>query len=228
MLFQCARIFGFLVCLLMALPDTADARGFRMPRFRTHSSHSVRVVPVVIPGGDKVVFVRELPDAKIFTFRPEPGEDGKPEHFDLGYKFNMFSGGEWVGYFRMSRRYIELDQDKLKPILDIIGVTGADIPARSASQGFAMLISWLFAGVCLLGFVLLKMPSVPRLFRAGGSYSSTANAGDVSLERALADMQTGNAGGVRYAENARTRVQSPRGAASSTGQTSRPSFGRRA
>ena len=113
-----------------------------------HSSNE-KAHPVPI-GTDDVQFVHDLPAAF--------ADEG--EHFDLGYKFCMFGGGEWVGYFKTSQRYVELNQPKVSELLPILGMSEADAPKRSVRSQLIVAASWSAIGLAGLFFALLKFPGL--------------------------------------------------------------------
>jgi hypothetical protein len=151
------RVVLFLMVLAVtafAGVDDADARKLRIPWGRSAS----RSIPVIVPiplGSSSVVFVKELPDLPQFQL------EGK-DYFDLGYKFNMFGGGEWVGYFKARSGYVELNQDKVALLLPIVGVSEADIPKRSAAGTAGVFAAWLGVAAAVAFFLFLKSSGFRR------------------------------------------------------------------
>ena len=137
----------------MFFASDAEARKMRLRVFPipgAHSSSSNQKAHPVPIGVDDVHFVQDLPAAF--------ADDG--EHFDLGYKFGMFGGGEWVGYFKKSQRYVELNQPKVRELLPILGISEADTPKRSLRSQLMVIGSWCAIGLAGLFFALLKFPGL--------------------------------------------------------------------
>ena len=107
---------AFIIALLTAtfLSDSAEARrrGFFL---------------FPIPGtAEQLVKVKDLPDIPALRRK-----DGK--YVDLGYKFNRFYGGEWVGYID-SKRYLKLNDEQLKILLTLGGLR--KLPPVPEKPGF--------------------------------------------------------------------------------------------
>lgn len=137
----------------MFFASDAEARKMRLrvlPIPGAHSSSSTEKAHPVPIGVDDVHFVHDLPAAF--------ADEG--EHFDLGYKFGMFGGGEWVGYFKKSQRYVELNQPKVRELLPILGISEADAPKRSLRSQLIVIGSWCAIGLAGLFFALLKFPGL--------------------------------------------------------------------
>lgn len=119
-----------------------------------------RFFPVLIPipsGGSSIVFVKDLPDRAEFRHQTNGASNG---HFDLGYKFSMLGGGEWVGYLGSRRSYLELDQDYVRQsILPIVGLTDADAPTRGAGAQATLLFLWGIIAMGALAFLMLRFPA---------------------------------------------------------------------
>lgn len=124
------------------------------------SKASTRSLPVIVPisvGSTSVVFVKELPDMPAFRF------EGKA-HFDLGYKFGRFGGGEWVGYVKDKSSYVKLNQDVVKSkLLPMVGLTDADAPKRDSGSMAMVGLWWLAAALGVFGLLTLRFPFLRRI-----------------------------------------------------------------
>ena len=155
------RLFIVLVLatMLAALSFTDDAEARRRGFSFGSSRAKTRSVPVIIPistGGSSVVFVKELPDIATFKFKDKG-------FYDLGYKFDTFGGGEWVGYFKGKSSYVRLDQAKVKQlVLPAVGLTEADAPTRGAGGQLMVGFIWIIAALVAAVFALLRFPGLRR------------------------------------------------------------------
>ena len=98
-------VFAMLLAVMLAL-------------FGANQANARVRIPIVIPipgSSEKLVKVKDLPDIPLLRRK-----DGR--YIDLGYKFNRFSGGEWVGYIGSSKRYLPLSKDGLKMLMLIGGL----------------------------------------------------------------------------------------------------------
>ena len=180
-------VAAFILATLFSMFFASDAEARKM-RFRvlpipgTHSSNE-KAQPVPI-GVEDVRFVHDLPASFV--------DEG--EHFDLGYKFGILGGGEWVGYFKTSQRYVELKQDKVRELLPFLGISEADMPKRSFGSQLMVMGTWCVIGLFGLGAVLVKFPGLRRVFSrssagrdAGGEFD--VQAADQMISRAVARTQ---------------------------------------
>ena len=161
--------------LVIAVPlDDAEARR--------------RGIPIPIPGlrGETLVLVQELPRIPLLQRK-----DGT--YIDLGYKFNSFSGGEWVGYVGSDSEYLTIAEPQLKLILLLAGMTDFPaVPDRPWSWGG---IFWLVVG----GIAVISILS--KKLRGPGQATGTAapSAGpDVSQPAAAAHEPGTAAAGASY------------------------------
>jgi hypothetical protein len=209
-------VMAFTLAALCSMFFAGDAEARKM-RFRVlpipgvHGSSSTEKAHPVPIGVEDVRFVHDLPAAF--------AEEG--EHFDLGYKFGMFGGGEWVGYFKTSQRYVDLKQDKVRELLPLLGISEADAPKRSFGSQLMVIGSWCLVGLFCLGAVLLKFPGLrAALFRGsarrdpGGEFD--VQAADQMISRAVARTQQ---------REARQPGVAPAGSFARSNGT--PTFGRR-
>jgi len=182
-------VAAFTLAALCSMFFDSDAEARKM-RFRVfpipgaHSSSSNEKVSPVPIGVEDVRFVHDLPA----SFADEG------EHFDLGYKFGMLGGGEWVGYFKASQRYVELKQDKIRELLPFLGVSEADVPKRSFGSQLMVIGTWCVIALFGLGAALLKFPGLRAVFsrrsggrEAGGEFD--VQAADQMISRAVARNQ---------------------------------------
>lgn len=174
-----------------------------------HSSNET-VSPVPI-GVEDVRFVHDLPA----SFADEG------EHFDLGYKFGMFGGGEWVGYFKTSQRYVELKQDKIRELLPFLGISEADAPKRSFGSQMMVIGTWCVIGLFGLGAVLLKYPRLRGAFSRSSAKRNTDSEFDVQA----ADQMISRAVARTQQREARQPSVAPAGSFARPNAT--PTFGRR-
>lgn len=156
---------GLFACLTV-LPDAADAkrRGFRIP----------------IPGGggsEEIVKVLDLPDIPALQ-RP----DGR--YIDLGYLFHKRSGGEWIGHVGSDSQYLKLDEEGLKILLQVAGVSKLPpVPVR-ASSGSGGLAAIIVGILFIIGVIAIVGKVGKAIFgRASGA------AARVASERALAAQE---------------------------------------
>lgn len=127
-------ILAFILCLLF--PAAAEAkRGIRIPFIGGI-------------GGESLVKVLDLPNTPVLKLKGGG-------YIDLGYKFDRFSGGEWVGYVGSSSRYKKLNESQLKMLLRIAGVS--ELPPVPERSFFGSAITWLLliVGVGIIGMRVL-------------------------------------------------------------------------
>lgn len=209
-------VAAFILAALFSMFFAGDAEARKM-RFRVlpipgaHSSSSNEKAQPVPIGVEDVRFVHDLP--AVFV------DEG--EHFDLGYKFGMLGGGEWVGYFKTSQRYVELKQDKIRELLPFLGISEADAPKRSFGSQMMVAGSWCAIGLFGLGAVLLKYPRRRGVFsgssaRHDASGEFDVQAADQMISRAVARTQQ---------REARQPGIAPAGSFARSNAT--PTFGRR-
>ncbi len=148
-----------LASMLAALSFTDDAEARRGGFSFSKSRAKTRSVPVIIPipgGSSSVVFVKTLPDIAAFKFQDKG-------FYDLGYKFDTFGGGEWVGYFKGKSSYVRLDQTKVKQlVLPMVGLTEADAPTRGAGGQLMVGFVWIIAALVAAVFALLRFSGLRR------------------------------------------------------------------
>ena len=113
-------------------------------------------IPIPIPGlrGETIVKVLDLP--KIPELRRKDGR-----FIDLGYKFNSWSGGDWIGYLGSDREFLPLQPEGLQAIMTVANLRELpDVPDRP--WGFAeflwILIGLVIAGGLVVNFLLKRMP----------------------------------------------------------------------
>ena len=127
-------------------------------------------IPILIPGAsESLVKVLEFPNIPALKRK-----DGK--YIDLGYKFNKYSGGEWIGYIGSSTKFLTLNKAQLTMLLSIAGVDKLPpVPSRAASSGS----SWGFGlgFLAILGFFIMGkriLVGTARLFGRRGKAEQPA------------------------------------------------------
>ena len=152
------KIFKILLLVVLGsvmFAETASARRIRLP--------------FALPGSsESVVLVKDLPDIAALKRK-----DGR--YVDLGYKFNRFSGGSWVGYVGSSSRYLKLNKNQLRILMAIGGVKKLPpVPKRSfaSSMGGPFTLGLIGLGVVVMGWRFVK-----RFAGFAARLGSTANRG---------------------------------------------------
>lgn len=128
---------GCLAVLTLAVSVTAsEARKMRLHGF----------IPGVGPR-DSLVKVVDLPDRAPFM------KDGK--FIDLGYRFKVYGGGEWIGYIGSSSRYLPLKPGGAEMLALAAGLKKLPpVPQRPAGSMFWMVMFGI--GVLVIGKGLLN------------------------------------------------------------------------
>ncbi len=110
-MFRSIIAMGLAVFMTALLTQEANARRTRIPMPFPYLSETI-------------VKVADLPD-----IAPLKRKDGN--YIDLGYKFNMTSGGEWVGYFGSSSTFVPLTKAQLDTLMLVGGMTKLPpVPSR--------------------------------------------------------------------------------------------------
>ena len=199
--------FALAALCSMFFASDAEARRMRLRVFPIPGAHSSNEKAHPVPiGTNDVHFVHDLPAAF--------AEEG--EHFDLGYKFGMFGGGEWVGYFKTSQRYVELNQPKVRELLPILGMSEADAPKRSLRSQMIVAASWCAIGLAGLFFALMKFPGL-RAALFGGRRDTSPEFDVQAADRLI--------GAARSRQRGAAPSAAPAGFAARSQGT--PTFGRR-
>jgi len=121
------------------------------------------------------VKVKELPD--IPALRRKDGH-----YVDLGYKFNRYSGGEWVGYIGSSKRYLPLNKTELAVLMAFGGMKKLPpVPKRpglfSGGMGSSTLLvfgGFLFILFRLVSFIIKAARGMTGLAGGGAKRASMA------------------------------------------------------
>ena len=128
-------------------PAEAEAKRRGGSSSSTKRDSNGRIIPVVIPisrGSTDIVHIADLPS----------GFEKDGEQTNLGWKYDLFGGGEWVFVNKTMTGYYTLHQDKISAILPMLGVSEADVPHRGPDWttlalmgvvGLAILL-WSFRG----------------------------------------------------------------------------------
>ena len=162
-----AAVLAFLIVSMLPF-DAANAKGGRG-----------RIgLPIPIPGlrGETLVKVLEMP--RIQELRRPDGQ-----YVDLGYKFNSWSGGDWVGYIGSDSEYLTLNPGDLEAMLALAG--HAEPPAvPNRPWGLGELL-WIGIGLLVLAFAGLRKLLAPTRRSVEAVQTEVMSSAEAALEAAI-------------------------------------------
>lgn len=183
---------------------------------------------LLIPGGggssDTLVKVKDLPDRAPFIAKTG-------EFIDLGYRFNVAGGGEWIGYIGSSYKYLSLKPGGAEILAAAAGLDKLPpVPKRPAGSGLWMVM--LAIGALIIAFKILRAILRVTGLAARGAARVAAGPREVKTTGGSSDWMNNAEAAMRRPTTSsaprRPAMAAPRtSAAVSGGFGQRATFGRR-